>query len=79
MTKFVYPSGDEVRQGDRIRYYREAGEVEFVVTELTGDPAIDWFLKEYPGGGYMITAKGFGNVFLTETDDQLELIARAGE
>jgi hypothetical protein len=79
MRKFVYPSGEEVRPGDRIRYYREPGEVEFVVVERTGNPDMDWYMEEYPGGGYMLNARGFGNVFLTETDDQLELVARAEE
>jgi hypothetical protein len=82
MTKFVYPSGEEVKRGDRIRFHGEPGEVEFVVAELTGDPAMDWYMEEFPGGGYMIKAEGFGRVFLMETSndlEDLEFVARAKE
>ncbi len=35
----------------------------------TGDPASDWYLDTYPGGGVMIDATGFGNVFITNIED----------
>jgi hypothetical protein len=74
---WVYPSGEEVRAGDRIRYCGEEGVVDFVVSESTGDSDRDWFMDEY-GGGVMIMAAGFGSVFISDADDQLELVARAG-
>jgi hypothetical protein len=79
MSRFLYPSGHEVKPGDRIRYHGEPGDVQFVVTEATGEPSTDWFLEEFPGGGVMLTATGFGSVFLadTHTEDALELIARS--
>jgi len=29
----------------------EPGEVEFVITHITGDPAMDWYIELHPGGG----------------------------
>jgi len=46
-----YQGGQDVRQGDRITYQGEPGEVEFVITEKAGDPALDWYVDQYPGGG----------------------------
>ena len=74
MKLFRYQSGEEVRVGDKITFHGEPGEVEFVVTEKTGDPAMDWYIQEYPGGGIMIKAKNFGSTFMTETDEEEDLI-----
>src|SRR5574340_690277 len=57
---FSYPSGEAVQAGDRIKYHGESGQVEFVVSRPQGDPAHDWYLQEFPGGGIMIRAAGFG-------------------
>jgi hypothetical protein len=80
MKRFNYPSGEHVKPGDRILYHGEPGEVEFVVADHTGDPSKDWYLEQFPGGGFMITAKGFGSVFLGEgdIDEDLEFVARSG-
>jgi hypothetical protein len=42
---FVYQSGEEVKSGDRVTYHGEPGEVEFVVTNLAGDPAMDRYVE----------------------------------
>jgi hypothetical protein len=78
MKRFFYRCGDEIRAGDRIAYHRAPGKVEFVVAAKTGDAAMDWYADQYPGGGFMITADGFGRVFLTETDidEDLQLVSR---
>jgi hypothetical protein len=75
----VYLSGKEVKNGDRIRFHGEPGEVEFVVTDVTGDASMDWYLEEHPGGGVMITAKEFGSVFLPTSaiDERLEYVSRS--
>ena len=75
---FVYQSGEEVKSGDRITYHCEPGEVEFVVASPTGDPAMDWYVQQFPGGGFMINAKGFGKVFLgnSDIDEDLKFVAR---
>ena len=79
MNRVLYPSGDEVKPGDRIRYHGEPGSIEFVITEATGEPARDWLLEEFPAGGVMLTATGCGSVFLSGSaiDEDLELIARS--
>lgn len=78
MTALRYSSGDEIKEGDRIRYHGERGRVDFIVTDRSGDEARDWYIEQFPGGGLMIDAEGFGSVFLNvaEIDDQLELVAR---
>lgn len=81
VTPFTYASGEEIRKGDHITYHGEQGEVEFVVAGLSGDPALDWYAKEFPGGGVMINATGFGSVFLgaDDIDETLELTSRGPE
>ncbi len=78
MMRFTYRSGEEIKAGDRIAYHGEPGRVEFVVTAKCGDPAMDWFMDEYPGGGFMINATGFGRVFLTASaiDEDLKFVSR---
>lgn len=78
MTHLTYESGEDIQAGDRIRYHGEQGIVDFVVTHASGDERLDWFLQEYPGGGVMIVAAGFGNVFLGVDDlgDFLEYVSR---
>jgi hypothetical protein len=79
MAALKYTAGEDIKAGDRIRYDGEVGHVEFLVTEKTGDPAQDWFMNEFPDGGVMIWAEGFGSVFLEtdQIDDDLELVSRA--
>jgi len=83
MSFTYYQSDVEIKAGDRIKYHGDPGEVEFVVTEPTGDPALDWDLEDHPNGGVMITASGFGRVFLSAEgipdDEDLEFVSRAPE
>lgn len=76
---FKYQSGEEVQVGDRVIYGRDSGKVEFIVTEISGDPAMDWYLKEYPGGGFMILTDKGVRVFLQhpEDDEDLDLVSRS--
>jgi hypothetical protein len=78
MKAFRYASGDEVRNRDKVTYNGEPGEVEFVVAERTGDPAMDWYVEQFPGGGVMLRVRNHGNVFLTDTheDEDLLLVQR---
>ena len=79
MNLIKYRSGQEVLPGDRIVYHSQLAIVEFVVNEKTGDPAMDWYIDEFPGGGFMIRAPGFGSVFITDIDDEqedLEFVSR---
>jgi len=63
-------------KGDRIRYHGEPGEVEFVAE--AGDPDNSWYVENC-GEGCMITAAGFGRVFVHEPDnaEDLEFVSRA--
>jgi hypothetical protein len=74
---FFYQSGEQIKQGDRITYHGEPGEIEFVADKVAGDNAIDWYVTEQ-GGGVMIIARDFGRVFIhdTKNDEDLILIAR---
>jgi hypothetical protein len=78
MKTFTYRSGEEVRTRDRITYHGEPGEVEFVVIQKIGFAAIDWYIEQCPGGGFMITMGSFGKVFLTEAeiDEDLDFVSR---
>lgn len=78
MKGLNYLSGETVNPGDRITYHGEEGCVEFVVTGQTEDPELKYYAKEFPGGGFMIEAAGFGRVFLTadDIDEDLEFVSR---
>jgi len=69
----TYTSGEEIRTGDRILYHGEPAQVEFVAQR--GDPETDWYVDQF-GGGCMILAPSFGRVFVSETDEDLEFVAR---
>jgi len=73
-------SGEDVLTGDHVRFHGEEGTVEFVVQERVGDASLDWYLEQYPEGGLMIIANGFGRVFLTPAsiDERLELVGHSG-
>jgi hypothetical protein len=81
MKRFAYSTGEEVRDGDRVRYHGEPGVVKFVITERTGNEDMDWYLDEFPEGGFAIDAKSFGLVFLTESQrtEDLEFVSRRDE
>jgi len=69
----TYLSGEEIRGGDRVLYHGEAGTVEFIAK--AEDPETAWRVENF-GGGCMIIASGFGRVFVSEPDEDLELVAR---
>jgi hypothetical protein len=75
---FAYKSGEEVRSGDHVTYHGELGEVEFVVERATGDPTMDWYFEQFPGGGFMVNVKSLGRVFLSggQIEEDLEFLAR---
>jgi hypothetical protein len=81
MSSLNYVSGQSVLAGDRVRFHGETGQVEFVVTEKTGEPGRDWYLDQFPGGGAMITAEDVGSVFLgvDDFDDRVEFVARSSD
>ena len=78
MKTFIYQSGKEVKTGDRITYHGEPGEVQFVVSEKVGDGDLDWYMNGFSEGGFMITVRTFGSVFLTESaiGEDLQFVSR---
>ena len=73
----TYASGENVRQGDRIRFAGESGEVEFVADPDVVDATTAWYVEQF-GAGCMITTEKFGSIFLhaTEHDEDLEFVSR---
>lgn len=73
---FTYPSGEEIRKGDRITFHGDQSEVEFVADPHVSDPETDWYIKEFGGGiGIVeIESKSFGRIFLTEPENQEDLV-----
>ncbi|MGB8458572.1 MAG: hypothetical protein WCE50_12685 [Candidatus Acidiferrum sp.] len=55
-------------------FHGEPGEIEFVVDRHTGDPALDWYMKEFGGGAMVLESKHFGRAFLQEAQDEEDLI-----
>jgi hypothetical protein len=72
----LYQSGEEVRPGDTIVYAGSPGHVEFVVEAAIGDPAIDWYLTQSPGGGFMIKIAAMRSVFIDDADEDLDFVSR---
>ena len=70
MNNFKYESGEKVEAGDTILFHGEPGTVLFVVIQKTGDAALDWYLEQWPSGGFMIETEGCGRVFRTESPDE---------
>jgi hypothetical protein len=79
MNSLRYATGEEVKRGDRVLYRGLEGIVEFVVVENTGDPALDWYLTQFAGGGIMIRTPELGPTFLSaqDVDGDILFIARA--
>lgn len=70
----TYSTGEEVRWGDSILYHGESGRVEFVADRA--HPETGWYVEQF-GGGCMILTPSFGRVFVRETDEEMEFVARA--
>jgi hypothetical protein len=72
-----YKSGEEIRKGDRVLFHGEPGEIEFIVAALIGDPAMDWYLKEY-GPGVMVAESKAGRTFVSDTEaaEDLQFVSR---
>jgi hypothetical protein len=73
-----YPSGEDIRSGDRVEYGEHPGEVELVADPRTPTDETEWYIKEFGGGIMIAEPKVFGHVFLDDpqTDDHLAFIGR---
>lgn len=54
-------------------FHGEPGEIEFTVEALIGDPALDWYLKEY-GPGAMVVDSRAGRTFISDTKNAEDLV-----
>jgi hypothetical protein len=73
-----YRSGEDVRQGDKVLFHGEEGEIEYVAEGPVGDPAIDWNVKHNGPGVMILEPKFFGRVYIpaSETSEELIFISR---
>ena len=74
-----YRSGEEIRKGDKVLFYGEPGEIEFVAESLVGDPELDWYVREHGAGVMVLEPKFFGRAYVydPESAEELEFVARA--
>jgi len=73
-----YQSGEEIRKGDKVLFHGETAEIEFIVDALIGDPAMDWYMKEYGPGAMVVEPKAAGRTFISETKnaEDLQFVSR---
>lgn len=74
-----YLSGEEIQNGDRVRFHGQLARVEFVAAELN-DPQNAWFVSEY-GGGVMVNDSAVSGLTFIPVDqlknyDDLEFVGR---
>ncbi len=77
MSPIHYVSGEEIREGDNVRYQGEIGFIEFVLVEPIGDPGLDQFLADHPQGGVGVRVPGWSEfIFRAEINADLEFVSR---
>ena len=69
-----YQSGEEIRKGDRVLFHGEPGGIEFVADNLTGDPTVDWNIKENGPGVMILEPKVFGHAYIRDTENNEDLV-----
>jgi hypothetical protein len=76
--RFVYHSGEEIKEGDRVLFHGEPGG-DRVRRHRLGRSELDWYVKEFGGGVMVLEPKVFGRAFLTQTEnaEDLVLVSRA--
>jgi hypothetical protein len=76
----TYPSGDQIKTGDKVRYHGKAAQIEIVVDAPNGDPATEWYFRELGPGVMVREPKAFGRVYVTQVADGfLEFVSRQDE
>ncbi|HEV2471507.1 MAG TPA: hypothetical protein VGS41_02510 [Chthonomonadales bacterium] len=74
-----YLSGEEIQDGDRVRFHGHPATVEFAAAELN-DPHNAWFVSQY-GGGVMVNDPAVSGFTFIPVDqlknyDDLEFVGR---
>ena len=67
-------SGEEIHQGDRVSYDRNAGVVELVIEGLAGDPEQGWLFENHGAGVMVLEPKVFGRVYLAAPENEEDLL-----
>ena len=80
-SRLKYRSGEDIQQGDRVRFHGNMAEIEFVASDPNDpDPAVAWHVKEFGGGIMVLDPKASGRTFIPrdQIDDykDLELVSR---
>jgi hypothetical protein len=77
-----YQSGEEIKPGDRVRFHREAAEVEFVAND-PDDLATNWYVSQFGGGVMIADPRVSGHTFIPASHldeyEDLEFVSRADE
>jgi hypothetical protein len=74
MARLQYQSGEFIEQGDRVLYHGDPGQLEFVVNELTGDPAMDWHFRTNGRGVMVAEPKHFGRLYITDVEHDEDFV-----
>ena len=76
-----YRSGEEIKKADRVLFHGNPAEIELVASNITGDPATDWYIEEFGGGVMVSEPKVFGRAFVSADqiadEEDLEFVSRA--
>ena len=64
-----YRSGEEILEGDRVLFHRNAAEVLLVARE-SGNPESDWYMRQFGGGVLISDPAASGRTFIPA--DQIE-------
>jgi hypothetical protein len=76
-----YQSGEEIKQGDHVLFHRNPATIEFVVTEHTGDPSMDWYIEQFGGGAMVREPHDLNPTFVRAESipeyEDLEFVSRA--
>lgn len=69
-----YQSGEEIRKGDHVLFHGAPAEIEFVVTDITSDPSLAWYLDNEGLGVMIIEPKVFGRAYLAQPEKNGDLV-----
>jgi hypothetical protein len=72
-VSFKYQSGEEIKEGDKVLFHGNPGEVEFVAAPPGADKT-KWYVQEFGGGVMIKEPREFGRAFLTQTEHAEDLI-----
>jgi hypothetical protein len=75
-----YRTGEEIKKGDHVRYYKNPATIELVATD-PADPETDWYVQEFGGGVMILDPVVSGRTFIGADDihseEDLEFVSRA--